>query len=720
MTKQPPPQHLYKLRSIELKGFKSISHAKVDFQPLTVVVGANSSGKSSLLQAILALSQTVRSGDQTGRFVLNGELIRLGTFEEVKNFASKDPDSPIQITTVIRTEHEVYEEVYDQDWPTLRHHSQISEDDDISRVYSTYVSWSLNLIPGGRSDYDTKIGSIEFKVSEASFSKAMRVPFDYSSTENRRSWDEPAIPFPREKSLSELPIQFPSKYESNPAVYEANLVVACYLSDIGPELRVSERTMFVPVPDEIKGVPLLKVSGQFTDWNPWWWLVGSPLSEPSYGGTGPFGDKIETYNCDAAVVIGGIPYIVYSKRSRISSYAYCWWDHATYVIDSIPKEKDELPAVDVTAVNYAEELIRMYNDRTEDNSMGSLHNPNNHLNNDLNHLGSFVKEEIGLLSDQDIERITDSMGQLGEAEFRRLLQERFKKEEWATEELLYESEQSESGLGKGLEGSVEVQDFFNKSIRYLGPLRAYPRSLHNISTNQLDIGINGEYVAAVLHTKADQEVLLPEVDGSSRHTDLISALDYWLQKFGMAESTHTEDWGRLGLSLKVSPPSMKESVDLTSVGVGVSQVLPVIVLCLLAEPGDLVILEQPELHLHPALQHKLADFLLECTRYGRQILVETHSEHLINRLRRRVAEDDSDETKSLVGLLFAEQYNGRTTFRESKINAYGGLSQDWPDGFLDLGAREAQRLVRSSVYKHRRRQNRDELLSDERKNGDEP
>ena len=209
--------------------------------------------------------------------------------------------------------------------------------------------------------------------------------------------------------------------------------------------------------------------------------------------------------------------------------------------------------------------------------------------------------------------------------------------------------------------------FLRKSVRYLGPLRAEPRSLYGYTPNDPDLGVNGENAASILHLKANQEVLLPIVGGLPRQADLASALSYWLQEFGMADSSQVEDRGRLGFDLRVSPPSFDRFVDLTSVGVGVSQVLPVLLLCLLAEPGDLVILEQPELHLHPALQHKLADFLLECTRSGRQILVETHSEHLINRLRRRVAEDDSDETESLIGLLFAEQYEGQTTFSESKI-----------------------------------------------------
>ena len=116
----------------------------------------------------------------------------------------------------------------------------------------------------------------------------------------------------------------------------------------------------------------------------------------------------------------------------------------------------------------------------------------------------------------------------------------------------------------------------------------------------------------------------------------------------------------MGIGLSVTPRGTGRAVDLTSVGVGVSQVLPVLLLCLLAEPGTLVILEQPELHLHPRLETLLADFLLACARAGRQLLVETHSAHLVNRLRYHIAKDETDSTYELVGLVFAENHHGVT------------------------------------------------------------
>src|SRR5438270_9245409 len=90
-------EHPFQLRRIDLRDFKSVAQASVALRPLTVVVGANSSGKSTLLQSILAVTQAVRAGTGTADFPLNGEFVRLGTFEETRNFLATRPDAPIEV-----------------------------------------------------------------------------------------------------------------------------------------------------------------------------------------------------------------------------------------------------------------------------------------------------------------------------------------------------------------------------------------------------------------------------------------------------------------------------------------------------------------------------------------------------------------------------------------------------------------------------------------------
>ena len=241
---------------------------------------------------------------------------------------------------------------------------------------------------------------------------------------------------------------------------------------------------------------------------------------------------------------------------------------------------------------------------------------------------------------------------------------------------------------------------FSSGVSYLGPLRfTDERPTVGPSSGVTGLDVRGEYTAAVLKREADKWAQLPMPDGHERYVAIGDALNSWLQWFDLADAVATRELGRLGSEVTVSPRGASMLVDLSSVGVGVSQVLPVILMCLLSNPADLLILEQPELHLHPALQKRMADFLLTFVRAGRQVIVETHSDHLVNQLRYQVAADQTDEIQKLVKLIFAEQTDGITTYRESEINEYGGMSEDWPDGFLDISAKSIQDLVRHGLRK---------------------
>lgn len=128
------------------------------------------------------------------------------------------------------------------------------------------------------------------------------------------------------------------------------------------------------------------------------------------------------------------------------------------------------------------------------------------------------------------------------------------------------------------------------------------------------------------------------------------------------------------------------------IGVGVAQVLPVVIGSMV--PGYSVLaVEQPELHLHPAVQCRLADVFVRACRSTeeRLTLLETHSEHLMLRLMRRMRETAQGElseqglalTKDEVQVLFVESFEGRTVFREMPLNSRGEWVKSWPGGFFD-------------------------------------
>ena len=123
-------------------------------------------------------------------------------------------------------------------------------------------------------------------------------------------------------------------------------------------------------------------------------------------------------------------------------------------------------------------------------------------------------------------------------------------------------------------------------------------------------------------------------------------------------------------------------VLLTDVGFGLSQVLPVLVLCFYVPGGrSTVILEQPDIHLHPSAQADLADVFIDAWKNNDvQILFESHSEHLLRRLQRRIAEQDIDQKD--VGLYFCSMNeSGESSLSQLELDQYGNIS-NWPKDFF--------------------------------------
>jgi predicted ATPase len=135
-------------------------------------------------------------------------------------------------------------------------------------------------------------------------------------------------------------------------------------------------------------------------------------------------------------------------------------------------------------------------------------------------------------------------------------------------------------------------------------------------------------------------------------------------------------------------------VLITDVGFGVSQVLPVLVQSYYARPHSTVIFEQPEIHLHPRVQADLADVFIDAARYGQvQFIVESHSEHFLRRLQRRVAEATTI-TNDDVALYTCDVEAARSTIQELKVDDYGNIT-NWPKDFFgdEMGELAAMTLA---------------------------
>ena len=193
----------------------------------------------------------------------------------------------------------------------------------------------------------------------------------------------------------------------------------------------------------------------------------------------------------------------------------------------------------------------------------------------------------------------------------------------------------------------------------------------------------------------------PELKRQAASRTLLAAAKDWVKYLGVADDIATRDRGKLGHELKVQVSKDGGDHDLTHVGVGVSQVLPILVLSLLADEDTTLIFEQPELHLHPKVQTLLGDFFLSMSLLGKQCIVETHSEYLINRLRFRAASAPLEHSISdVVKIYFVEKDDETSRFRQVVINDYGAIT-DWPDGFFDQSQVEAEQILKAASKKRK-------------------
>lgn len=262
-------------------------------------------------------------------------------------------------------------------------------------------------------------------------------------------------------------------------------------------------------------------------------------------------------------------------------------------------------------------------------------------------------------------------------------------------DLPFKGEIDSQSMVNVLDASVDaVRWWFSRSVRHLGPLRASPQPLYGLpeAASGASVGQNGEYTAAVLSTYGKRSAMRPLPNGREESVRLSKAVDQWVEALGLLAAVHPREMGKLGYELGVSIEGVDRALDLTTVGVGVSQALPIIVLGLIAEPGSLLLFEQPELHLHPDVQAALGDFFLALARSGRQLLIETHSEYLITRLRRRQATEEDPDAAELTRLFFFERDGPAAKVTSARIGQDGSMP-DWPRGFLDTAAREYEAMV---------------------------
>ena len=227
----------------------------------------------------------------------------------------------------------------------------------------------------------------------------------------------------------------------------------------------------------------------------------------------------------------------------------------------------------------------------------------------------------------------------------------------------------------------QVEELFSR-IYYLGPLREHPKRRYIWSGGEPDdMGRRGErYVDAILAARDRGTYISP--GKRKRKKTMDERIAYWLQKLGLIHSFSVSSIGNgSGLfEVKVKRSSQSAEVLITDVGFGVSQILPVLVLCYYVDEGSTILLEQPEIHLHPSVQMGLADVFIDVIKNRNvQIILESHSEHLLTRLQRRLAEGALERED--VALYFCTAKSSSSELKTLELDLYGHIT-NWPKDFF--------------------------------------
>ena len=179
---------------------------------------------------------------------------------------------------------------------------------------------------------------------------------------------------------------------------------------------------------------------------------------------------------------------------------------------------------------------------------------------------------------------------------------------------------------------------------------------------------------------------------------MLRSVSHWLQRMGMAEQISVRALGRSGrYELLVHHDGVV--ANLRDVGVGVSQVLPVLAVAYCAPPGSTVLLEEPEIHLHPLAQAVLAELFAEVGQQRRvQFLVETHSEHLFRRMQTLIARRQTSTAQCR--MLFVERRGADAVLVPLDVDEFGAV-RNWPPRFFGDAMGEAREQARARAQRMR-------------------
>jgi predicted ATPase len=616
------------LTRISVKGFKSIREAEVELKPLTVLLGSNSAGKSSIIQALLLLCSNYKS-DGRMQINLNNGIVNLGSSDEIRHNSAFGP--------AVRLEGSSYVELKKVKSPSL----QIKVDVWLPERFGS----------GSRTTFEMLGKFVTKKGVKGS------IPVD--------------------KVLVTETLENVPKTLTITKVSEAN----------DPE--GTEKTA-------------VRISGKYHFRGNRFNLRRGLTKRPGLEDMSARGGKDNVREIDG--ITRQVPengYFPTPDQSPVYLKAPVWKSVVEYFVISLYLNIQRESRVSSKREFEPNHLVELGHSMFLSSKNDGVHPEFIEIVSDFD--SQLKNAAFNTLEELDIEKLISKVPKFSNSEITSMIENFVStlKANVPMEKLMAQKYVilpiSQSKIRNEYESALDLErslrGVLTSKIHYLGPLRALAldeQKSNPVISNLCPVGPRGEYLAWSLSSIESQEIRNYPVPTSGdtfsiRKLDLESAVSLWLTWFDIGSSLSFDDQGGWGKFLEV------DSEKLNQKGTGVSQVLPVLALCLMAKEGSTSIIEQPELHLHPKLQQKLGTFFAVIVNSGRRLVIETHSEYLLTRIRKEVAVSNfSNEDLSLI--FVSKKRIDKDGWAAAEYEAVdvspAGTVSRWPQEYFDFTSQD--------------------------------
>ena len=584
------------LKDIWLENFKSYrTLQRINVSNMSILLGANSSGKSSVLQALLLIKQTVECNSADINLLMSGKYVYLGGLQDIL-YDSRDLNVRIGVTIGSQLEHDgsaekqifwKFTKSNDNEKVILKEIEILFNSEKIEFLFESDLLYTI-VVNGNSTPWLTKIQNLKMN-------------------------------------------SYYAKYEDN-----LNAIFCSFLNNIITELTGTAKI------ETLRKDRMVSCYGE----NNFYFILLNQLREN-------ISDLSNEDNLDSSAIEKAVNSIIY----LINQFRELQLPSSSFLNEVVP---DEMKKIIIR--NAVIEYIK------KDNNFDSI----NMIVSDYSE--KLEKYNLELEADKKYKLEQIMLDQAQDSA----------KAENPYYDKLAEAITTYNGF---------IYDIIDK-IFYLGPIREKPQGLYNIGFESIPkyVGVTGAYFASVLLNKKDKRQNYVVPDGVEE-TELLSAVDLWANHLNIASQIDVNKDVSFGYSVSIHNTQNKEA-SIMNVGIGTSQVLPVLICGLVSERGETLLFEQPELHLHPFSQSRLADFFVALALNGRKIIVETHSEYLILRLRYHVLSGHIKPNQIAVN--FFENNDG-TMVKEGKLDVYGNLQ--YPGDFKDETQKLLDELINAAMKK---------------------